>query len=187
MFGPEQTARWMLSLTFCILISFVILEPLKILLISLLNSIRRVKRDPCESDNIVEFPRVEKSASSISCQSKSCKVSPPQGFALEKARENALKLHRWNNLKKNGLIFTVIFATVVIAICDEHLNDGNIFNNAVISRARFSQNSSKSAPSVMKSTEDFYSWLETQENFQSIVGSLIDGIPGFFGYFEHCE
>ena len=68
MFGPEKTARWMLSFSFCLVMSFVVLEPLKILFLSLFNSIRRIKRDPCELDNIVEYPRIEKSTSSMSTQ-----------------------------------------------------------------------------------------------------------------------
>ena len=132
MFGPEKTARWMLSFSFCLFMSFVVLEPMKILFLSLFNSVRRIKRDPCELDNIVEYPRVEKSTSSMSSgHSKTCKVSPPHGFALEKAKQTAEKLYRWNRLKKNGLVFTIVFVTLIIALCDEHLNDSNQFNNQV--------------------------------------------------------
>ena len=96
-FGTEITNRWMLSLIICLLVSIIFLEPLKILFFSLIMAIRRVKKDPSELDNLVERPMVEKYDQNFS--SRSCNVNPPQGFALEKARENVRKLKRWNHLK----------------------------------------------------------------------------------------
>ena len=156
MFGPEKTARWMLSFTFCLFMSFVILEPLKILVLSLVNSLRRIKRDPCELDNIVEYPRVEKSTSSMSTNhSKTCKVSPPHGFALEKAKETARKMLRWNKLKKSGFCFIIIFVTLVIGLCDEHLDDDNQFNKQVQSLTNIDID-------VVRSRNNFYAWADSQ-------------------------
>ncbi|CAG5094843.1 Oidioi.mRNA.OKI2018_I69.XSR.g13909.t1.cds [Oikopleura dioica] len=125
-FGPDLTNRWMLSLLICLITSLFILEPIKILFLAVIQSLRRVRKDPCESDNLVEHPTIDKYDVS---SSRTFNVNPPQGFALEKARENARKLKRLKQLRTYALTQLIFFIVLCISIANETVGDRLIANN----------------------------------------------------------
>jgi len=128
---------------------------------SLILAVRRVRKDPCEMDSLVEHPMVEKYDVS---SSRSCNVNPPQGFALEKARENARKLKRWNHLKFRAIIHIILFVTLIISICNESVRGKYLLNQEAIK-------------SLGVADRDLFSSTEIEEMIQNACSNLGTDLP----------
>ncbi|KAL7979035.1 hypothetical protein Chor_015059 [Crotalus horridus] len=93
-FSSSVALMWLISGIFSFLSSFLLWEPLKILLEALYFSLVAKRLHPEEDDTLVEHPFVEHVSEKIG------KVRPPQGFALFQAKEEARKVKLLHNLLK---------------------------------------------------------------------------------------
>ncbi|ETE60065.1 Polycystin-1, partial [Ophiophagus hannah] len=93
-FSSSVALMWLISGIFSFLSSFLLWEPLKILLEALYFSLVAKRLHPEEDDTLVEHPIVEHVSEKIG------KVRPPQGFALFQAKEEARKVKLLHSLLK---------------------------------------------------------------------------------------
>ncbi|XP_051561683.1 polycystin-1 [Myxocyprinus asiaticus] len=107
-FSESVALMWLISCIVSFLSSFLILEPLKVLLEGVYFSliVRRLRAE--EQDVLVDCPRVERVVQRIP------RVRPPQGFALSQAREEARKVCLLHTMLKGFLIYMLFLLVVLL-------------------------------------------------------------------------
>ncbi|XP_039205638.1 polycystin-1 isoform X2 [Crotalus tigris] len=107
-FSSSVALMWLISGIFSFLSSFLLWEPLKILLEALYFSLVAKRLHPEEDDTLVEHPFVEHVSEKIG------KVRPPQGFALFQAKEEARKVKLLHNLLKNCFVYMLFLLVILL-------------------------------------------------------------------------
>lgn len=107
-FSSSVALMWLISGIFSFLASFLVWEPLKVLLEALYFSLVAKRLHPEEDDTLVEHPFVEHVSEKIS------KVRPPQGFALFQAKEEARKVKLLHRMLKNFLIYMMFLLVILL-------------------------------------------------------------------------
>ncbi|CAG5132501.1 unnamed protein product, partial [Candidula unifasciata] len=104
-FGKDIAIKWVVSLCFTVFISILVIEPLKILLITVYITMLTEDKGEGNSDMIDITPKIE-----FSEQLKDVKFRPLGGFALLQAKEEGKKKRRLNTMIREVTIFTFMFA-----------------------------------------------------------------------------
>uniref|UniRef100_A0AAY5EW68 Polycystic kidney disease 1a n=1 Tax=Electrophorus electricus TaxID=8005 RepID=A0AAY5EW68_ELEEL len=112
-FSEGVALMWLLSCIISLLMSFCILEPLKVLLEGAYYGLLVGRLRAEEGDVLVECPRVERVVQKVP------RVRPPQGFALAQAREEARKVHLLHSMLK-GFLTYMLFLLVVLLLNYTH-------------------------------------------------------------------
>ncbi|XP_032086824.1 polycystin-1 [Thamnophis elegans] len=107
-FSSSVALMWLISGIFSFLSSFLLWEPLKILLEALYFSLVAKRLHPEEDDTLVEHPFVEHVSEKIG------KVRPPQGFALFQAKEEARKVKLLHSLLKNCFVYMFFLLVILL-------------------------------------------------------------------------
>ncbi|XP_063170897.1 polycystin-1 [Candoia aspera] len=147
-FTSGVALMWLISGIFSFLASFLLWEPLKILLEALYFSLVAKRLHPEEDDTLVEHPFVEHVSEKIG------KVRPPQGFALFQAKEEARKVKLLHSLLKNCFVYMLFLLVILLT------NYGGASPN---SQAFLLQKSIKQQLGIMqfldiKRSDEFWVW-----------------------------
>ncbi|XP_007438791.3 polycystin-1, partial [Python bivittatus] len=147
-FTSSVALMWLISGIFSFLSSFLLWEPLKILLEALYFSLVAKRLHPEEDDTLVEHPFVEHVSEKIG------KVRPPQGFALFQAKEEARKVKLLHSLLKNCFVYMLFLLVILLT------NYGGASHN---SQAFLFQKSIKQQLGIMqfldiKRSDEFWAW-----------------------------
>uniref|UniRef100_A0A9J8AJ39 Polycystic kidney disease 1a n=1 Tax=Cyprinus carpio carpio TaxID=630221 RepID=A0A9J8AJ39_CYPCA len=107
-FSEGVALMWLISCIASFLSSFLILEPLKVLLEGVYFSLVVGRLRAEEQDVLVDCPRVERVVQRIP------RVRPPQGFALSQAREEARKVRLLHTMLKGFLLYMLFLLLVLL-------------------------------------------------------------------------
>uniref|UniRef100_A0A8C2KP09 Polycystic kidney disease 1a n=1 Tax=Cyprinus carpio TaxID=7962 RepID=A0A8C2KP09_CYPCA len=107
-FSEGVALMWLISCIASFLSSFLILEPLKVLLEGVYFSLVVGRLRAEEQDVLVDCPRVERVVQRIP------RVRPPQGFALSQAREEARKVRLLHTMLKGFLLYMLFLLVVLL-------------------------------------------------------------------------
>ncbi|XP_066496885.1 polycystin-1 isoform X2 [Tiliqua scincoides] len=162
-FASSVALMWLISGIFSFLSSFLLLEPLKVLLEAIYFSLVAKRLHPEEDDTLVEYPLVEHISEKIS------KVRPPQGFALFQAKEEARKVKLLHRLLKNFLVYMLFLLVILLT------NYGDASHN---SRAFLLQSSIRQQLDCeqflrIKRSDEFWVWMS-----QKLLPYLYDNQSG---------
>ncbi|KAM7038825.1 polycystin-1 [Acridotheres tristis] len=148
-FSSSVALMWLISGIFSFLASFLVWEPLKVLLEALYFSLVAKRLHPEEDDTLVEQPCVEHVSERIS------KVRPPQGFALFQAKEEARKVKLLHRMLKNFLIY-MMFLLVVLLI---NYGDASRTSRAFLLQSSIKQQLGSSDFLLIKRSDQFWLWM----------------------------
>ncbi|MBN3308044.1 PKD1 protein, partial [Amia calva] len=184
-FGSSVALMWLISTIFSFLASFLVLEPLKVLLEALYFSLIVKRIRPEEQDTLVESPRVEHVSERVQ------KVRPPQGFALFQAREEARKVRMLHRMLKNFLIYMLFLFVVLLMNYGDSVRDANSQQLHSMLRQRLGSSSFHS----IRKQEDAWLWLShsltpylyDNKTLQSETGSILLGSPRLRQIRSHKE
>ncbi|XP_076845460.1 polycystin-1 isoform X2 [Brachyhypopomus gauderio] len=107
-FREGVALMWLISCISSILMSFCILELLKVLLEGAYYALLVGRLRAEEGDVLVDCPRVERVVQRVP------RVRPPQGFALSQAREEARKVRMLHNMLKGFLVYMLFLLVVLL-------------------------------------------------------------------------
>ncbi|XP_065151189.2 polycystin-1 isoform X1 [Paramisgurnus dabryanus] len=107
-FNENVALMWLISCIVSFLSSFLILEPIKVILEGVYFSLVVGRLRAEEQDVLVDCPRVERVVQRIP------RVRPPQGFALSQAREEARKVRLLHTMLKAFLIYMLFLLVVLL-------------------------------------------------------------------------
>ncbi|NXB54216.1 PKD1 protein, partial [Leucopsar rothschildi] len=148
-FSSSVALMWLISGIFSFLASFLVWEPLKVLLEALYFSLVAKRLHPEEDDTLVEQPCVEHVSERIS------RVRPPQGFALFQAKEEARKVKLLHRMLKNFLIY-MMFLLVVLLI---NYGDASRTSRAFLLQSSIKQQLGSSDFLLIKRSDQFWLWM----------------------------
>ncbi|XP_074867229.1 polycystin-1 isoform X3 [Carettochelys insculpta] len=120
-FTSSVALMWLISGIFSFLASFLVWEPLKVLLEALYFALVAKRLHPEEDDTLVEQPFVEHVSEKIN------KVRPPQGFALFQAKEEARKVKLLHKMLKNFLIYMLFLLVMLLTNYGDASRHGRAF------------------------------------------------------------
>uniref|UniRef100_W5KUR6 Polycystic kidney disease 1a n=1 Tax=Astyanax mexicanus TaxID=7994 RepID=W5KUR6_ASTMX len=107
-FSEGVALMWLVSCISSFMMSFCILEPLKVLMEGVYFGLLVGRLRPEEGDVLVDCPRVERVVQRVP------RVRPPQGFALNQAREEARKIHLLHSMLKGFLVYMLFLLVVLL-------------------------------------------------------------------------
>uniref|UniRef100_A0A9J8BCY1 Polycystic kidney disease 1a n=1 Tax=Cyprinus carpio carpio TaxID=630221 RepID=A0A9J8BCY1_CYPCA len=118
-FSEGVALMWLISCIVSFLSSFLLLEPLKVLLESVYFSLLVGRLRAEEQDVLVDCPRVERVVQRIP------RVRPPQGFALSQAREEARKVRLLHTMLKGFLLYMLFLLVVLLLNYSDSAKDAH--------------------------------------------------------------
>ncbi|KAG2456195.1 polycystin-1-like isoform X2 [Polypterus senegalus] len=118
-FSSQVALKWLISGIFSFLASFLVLEPLKVVVEALYFSLAIKRLYPEESDTLVETPQVEHISEKVT------RVRPPQGFALFQAKEEAKKVKMLHTMLKNFLVYMLFLLVILLTNYGDSFGDTN--------------------------------------------------------------
>ncbi|XP_072791846.1 polycystin-1 isoform X2 [Taeniopygia guttata] len=148
-FSSSVALMWLISGIFSFLASFLLWEPLKVLLEALYFSLVAKRLHPEEDDTLVEQPCVEHVSERIS------KVRPPQGFALFQAKEEARKVKLLHRMLKNFLIYMMFLLVVLLT----NYGDASRTSRAFLLQSSIKQQLGSSDFLLIKRSDQFWVWM----------------------------
>ncbi|NXP60074.1 PKD1 protein, partial [Chloropsis cyanopogon] len=148
-FSSSVALMWLISGIFSFLASFLVWEPLKVLLEALYFSLVAKRLHPEEDDTLVEQPCVEHVSERIS------KVRPPQGFALFQAKEEARKVKLLHRMLKNFLIYMMFLLVVLLT----NYGDGSRTSQAFLLQSSIKQQLGSNDFLLIKRSDQFWVWM----------------------------
>ncbi|NXU35698.1 PKD1 protein, partial [Drymodes brunneopygia] len=148
-FSSSVALMWLISGIFSFLASFLVWEPLKVLLEALYFSLVAKRLHPEEDDTLVEQPCVEHVSERIS------KVRPPQGFALFQAKEEARKVKLLHRMLKNFLIYMMFLLVVLLT----NYGDASRSSRAFLLQSSIKQQLGSSDFLLIKRSDQFWVWM----------------------------
>ncbi|XP_058705740.1 polycystin-1 isoform X2 [Poecile atricapillus] len=148
-FSSSVALMWLISGIFSFLASFLIWEPLKVLLEALYFSLVAKRLHPEEDDTLVEQPCVEHVSERIS------KVRPPQGFALFQAKEEARKVKLLHRMLKNFLIYMMFLLVVLLT----NYGDASRTSRAFLLQSSIKQQLGSNDFLLIKRSDQFWVWM----------------------------
>ncbi|TRY86153.1 hypothetical protein DNTS_030211 [Danionella cerebrum] len=140
---------WLISCMGSFLSSFLILEPLKVLLEAIYFSLLASRIRPEDQDVLVNCPRVERVIQRIP------RVRPPQGFALSQAREEARKVQLLHTMLKGFLLYMLLLLVVLLL----NYSDSNRDAHRLRLRSQLRDHLHTPRFHNISSREDVWSWL----------------------------
>ncbi|KAH0631741.1 hypothetical protein JD844_019498 [Phrynosoma platyrhinos] len=151
-FTSSVALMWLISGIFSFLSSFVLWEPLKVLVEALYFSLVAKRLHPEEDDTLVEYPFVEHVSEKIG------KVRPPQGFALFQAKEEARKVKLLHSLLKNFLIY-MLFLLAILLI---NYGDASQHSRAFLLQKSIKQQLGAEQFLSIKRSDEFWVWMSQE-------------------------
>ncbi|NWY45589.1 PKD1 protein, partial [Sylvia atricapilla] len=148
-FSSSVALMWLISGIFSFLASFLVWEPLKVLLEALYFSLVAKRLHPEEDDTLVEQPCVEHVSERIS------KVRPPQGFALFQAKEEARKVKLLHRMLKNFLIYMMFLLVVLLT----NYGDASRTSRAFLLQSSIKQQLGSNDFLLIKRSDQFWLWM----------------------------
>ncbi|NWW74591.1 PKD1 protein, partial [Climacteris rufus] len=148
-FSSSVALMWLISGIFSFLASFLVWEPLKVLLEALYFSLVAKRLHPEEDDTLVEQPCVEHVSERIS------KVRPPQGFALFQAKEEARKVKLLHRMLKNFLIYMMFLLVVLLT----NYGDASRTSRAFLLQSSIKQQLGSSDFLLIQRSDQFWVWM----------------------------
>ncbi|XP_062359286.1 polycystin-1 [Cinclus cinclus] len=148
-FSSSVALMWLISGIFSFLASFLLWEPLKVLLEALYFSLVAKRLHPEEDDTLVEQPCVEHVSERIS------KVRPPQGFALFQAKEEARKVKLLHRMLKNFLIYMMFLLVVLLT----NYGDTSRTSGAFLLQSSIKQQLGSNDFLLIKRSDQFWLWM----------------------------
>ncbi|NXQ21770.1 PKD1 protein, partial [Peucedramus taeniatus] len=148
-FSSSVALMWLISGIFSFLASFLLWEPLKVLLEALYFSLVAKRLHPEEDDTLVEQPCVEHVSERIS------KVRPPQGFALFQAKEEARKVKLLHRMLKNFLIYMMFLLVVLLT----NYGDASRTSRAFLLQSSIKQQLGSKDFLLIKRSDQFWVWM----------------------------
>ncbi|NXN97253.1 PKD1 protein, partial [Rhinopomastus cyanomelas] len=149
-FSSSVALMWLISGIFSFLASFLVWEPLKVLLEALYFSLVAKRLHPEEDDTLVEHPFVEHVSEKIS------KVRPPQGFALFQAKEEARKVKLLHRMLKNFLIY---MAFLLVVLLTNYGDASRSSSSAFLLQSSIKQQLGSSEFLRIKRSDQFWVWM----------------------------
>ncbi|XP_021333081.1 polycystin-1 isoform X1 [Danio rerio] len=158
-FSEGVALMWLISCIVSFLSSFLLLEPLKVLLEGVYFSLVVRRLRPEEQDVLVECPRVERVVQRIP------RVRPPQGFALSQAREEARKVRLLHTMLKGFLLYMLFLMVVLLLNYSDSEKDAHRLRlNAQLQDHFLTKHFNN-----ISSREDVWAWLSN-----SLLPRLLD-------------
>ncbi|XP_069726043.1 polycystin-1 isoform X2 [Phaenicophaeus curvirostris] len=148
-FSSSVALMWLISGIFSFLASFLVWEPLKVLLEALYFSLVAKRLHPEEDDTLVEHPFVEHVSEKIS------KVRPPQGFALFQAKEEARKVKMLHRMLKNFLIYMMFLLVILLT----NYGDASRNSRAFLLQSSIKQQLGSNEFLRIKRSDQFWLWM----------------------------
>ncbi|XP_054247311.1 polycystin-1 [Indicator indicator] len=148
-FSSSVALMWLISGIFSFLASFLVWEPLKVLLEALYFSLVAKRLHPEEDDTLVEHPCVEHVSEKIS------KVRPPQGFALFQAKEEARKVKLLHRMLKHFLIYMMFLLVILLT----NYGDASRHSRAFLLQSSIKQQLGSSEFLRIKRSDQFWLWM----------------------------
>uniref|UniRef100_A0A672VBQ3 Polycystin 1, transient receptor potential channel interacting n=1 Tax=Strigops habroptila TaxID=2489341 RepID=A0A672VBQ3_STRHB len=148
-FSSSVALMWLISGIFSFLASFLVWEPLKVLLEALYFSLVAKRLHPEEDDTLVEHPFVEHVSEKIS------KVRPPQGFALFQAKEEARKVKLLHRMLKNFLIYMMFLLVILLT----NYGDATRNSRAFLLQSSIKQQLGSNEFLLIKRSDQFWVWM----------------------------
>uniref|UniRef100_A0A8B9FZT2 Polycystin 1, transient receptor potential channel interacting n=1 Tax=Amazona collaria TaxID=241587 RepID=A0A8B9FZT2_9PSIT len=148
-FSSSVALMWLISGIFSFLASFLVWEPLKVLLEALYFSLVAKRLHPEEDDTLVEHPFVEHVSEKIS------KVRPPQGFALFQAKEEARKVKLLHRMLKNFLIYMMFLLVILLT----NYGDATRNSRAFLLQSSIKQQLGSKEFLLIKRSDQFWVWM----------------------------
>ncbi|NWR90348.1 PKD1 protein, partial [Furnarius figulus] len=148
-FSSSVALMWLISGIFSFLASFLVWEPLKVLLEALYFSLVAKRLHPEEDDTLVEQPFVEHVSEKIS------KVRPPQGFALFQAKEEARKVKLLHRMLKNFLIYMMFLLVILLT----NYGDTSRTSRAFLLQSSIKQQLGSNEFLLIKRSDQFWLWM----------------------------
>ncbi|NWW22043.1 PKD1 protein, partial [Falcunculus frontatus] len=148
-FSSSVALMWLISGIFSFLASFLVWEPLKVLLEALYFSLVAKRLHPEEDDTLVEQPCVEHVSERIS------KVRPPQGFALFQAKEEARKVKMLHRMLKNFLIYMMFLLVVLLT----NYGDASRTSRAFLLQSSIKQQLGSNDFLLIQRSDQFWVWM----------------------------
>ncbi|KAL1004887.1 hypothetical protein UPYG_G00051840 [Umbra pygmaea] len=148
-FSEGVAVLWLFSCLSSVLTSFLLLEPIKVLLEGLYFALWVRRLRPEEQDVLVECPRVERVVQRVP------RVRPPQGFALTQARQQARKVRMLHNMLKNFLVY-MLFLLVVLLL---NYSDKTMDTHSLRLRTQLQHTLHTPDRANISRREDVWEWL----------------------------
>uniref|UniRef100_A0A8D0H915 Polycystin 1, transient receptor potential channel interacting n=1 Tax=Sphenodon punctatus TaxID=8508 RepID=A0A8D0H915_SPHPU len=148
-FTSSVALMWLISGIFSFLTSFLVWEPLKVLLEALYFSLVVRRLHPEEDDTLVEYPFIEHVSEKIN------KVRPPQGFALFQAKEEARKVKLLHQMLKNFLIYMLFLLVILLT----NYGDASRNSRAFLLQSSIKQQLGSEEFLRIKRSDDFWVWM----------------------------
>uniref|UniRef100_A0A8B9P7V4 Polycystin 1, transient receptor potential channel interacting n=1 Tax=Apteryx owenii TaxID=8824 RepID=A0A8B9P7V4_APTOW len=148
-FSSSVALMWLISGIFSFLSSFLVWEPLKVLLEALYFSLVAKRLHPEEDDTLVEHPFVEHVSEKIS------KVRPPQGFALFQAKEEARKVKLLHKMLKNFLIYMLFLLVILLT----NYGDASRNSRTFLLQSSIKQQLGSNEFLRIKRSDQFWVWM----------------------------
>ncbi|XP_052069619.1 polycystin-1-like isoform X1 [Mytilus californianus] len=157
-FGADIALQWILALLFCIAMSFIIIEPLKALVIAFYASSVLKKEDTIDDDAIDIQPTVDTSNETV----KENKFTPLAGFALLNAKEEGHKILRMRLMLRQFTAY-IFYLWLVMTLCyvnfsyDTYLFKTSVDNSIIQPTIPGTEKSFVN----MSNVDDFWAWSQS--------------------------
>ncbi|XP_051825452.1 polycystin-1 isoform X2 [Antechinus flavipes] len=148
-FTSSVGVMWLISGIFSFLSSFLVWEPLKVLLEALYFSLVAKRLHPEEDDTLVECPAVEPVCERIP------RVRPPQGFALFQAKEEARKVKLLHRMLKNFLVYMLFLLVTLLT----NYGDASNHTHAYRLQSSIKQELDSKAFLGITRSDEFWVWM----------------------------
>ncbi|XP_036595473.1 polycystin-1 [Trichosurus vulpecula] len=148
-FTSSVGVMWLISGIFSFLSSFLVWEPLKVLLEALYFSLVAKRLHPEEDDTLVECPAVEPVCERIP------RVRPPQGFALFQAKEEARKVKLLHRMLKNFLVYMLFLLVTLLT----NYGDPSSHTHAYRLQSSIKQELDSKAFLGITRSDEFWVWM----------------------------
>ncbi|XP_030064193.1 polycystin-1-like [Microcaecilia unicolor] len=153
---PDSIAlMWFISTGFAFLTSFLLLEPLKVLLEALCAALV-TKPVESEGEGLVEEPLIKKMPERIG------KVRAPCGYGLLQAKEEARKLRALQTLMRNCIVHMLFLLVVLMVNYQGCFHDNNIrLLHTAIRQSITMASGNEMSFTAVQSVDDLWQWMES--------------------------
>ncbi|XP_052761742.1 polycystin-1-like isoform X2 [Mya arenaria] len=156
-FGYSQSMEWLLALVLSLVLSFLVIEPLKAFLIAVyvVAMFKNVEQD--EDDDFMDItPTFDNSVQKL----KDVKFKPIAGFALLQAKEEGRKVHRMNVLIRQFIAYVFYLWLLMVIVYVHFKYDSFLLTKHVENDFFVPKTSSGRNFTNLHSTEEFWDWTE---------------------------
>ncbi|CAK8694950.1 polycystin-1-like [Clavelina lepadiformis] len=163
-YGVEKTTWWLVSMLVALAESFLIIEPIKVIFVAIYVAMFTENHTPEQNDNLVENPLVE----TYDNVTKSSKIRPPGGFALEQCKDQAKKSTRAKKLLAHFVLYTLLlWATIIFCVWDRdsssYWSSWSINKSLYDTHMTVSENQANAVNNSnfwkIKTNDDIWSWM----------------------------